>query len=83
MAAVFTAARTLWRILANSIWNSRGRQLTVAVNVDCTGVALSVVVSVSLVGVCLVNAVVAAIANIVPVGIVLGRVIKFGAVVLK
>lgn len=57
--------------------------LTVAVDVYRTGVALSVVVSVSLVGVGLVNAVVTAIADVVPVGIVLGRVVNSWAVVLK
>lgn len=57
--------------------------LTIAVNVYCTGVALSVVVSVSLVSVSLVNAVVTAIADVVPVGIVLGRVVNSWAVVLK
>lgn len=57
--------------------------LTVAVDVYRTGVALAVAVSVSLVGVGLVNAVVTAIADVVPVGIVLGRVVNSWAVVLK
>lgn len=56
--------------------------LTIAVNVNCTGIALSVVVSVSLVSVSLVNAVVTAIADIIPVGIILGRVVNSWAVVL-
>lgn len=76
----------LWRILEISTTSNVDLLYlppTIAVNVDCTGVALSVVVSVGLVSVRLVNAVVTAIANIVPVGIVLGRVVNSGAVVLK
>lgn len=57
--------------------------LTVAVNVDCASVALSVVVGVGLVGVSLENTVVTAIADVVPVGIVLRRVVNSWAVVLK
>lgn len=57
--------------------------LTVAVNVDCASVALSVVVGVGLVSVSLENAVVTAIADVVPVGIVLRRVVNSWAVVLK
>lgn len=57
--------------------------LTIAVNVDRTGITLSVVVSVSLVSVGLVNAVVTGITNIIPVSIILGRVVNSRAVVLK
>ena len=59
------------------------RTLTVTVDVNGTGVTLAVVVGVGLIRVSFENTVVTAIANVVSVSVVLGRIVHFGAVILK
>lgn len=51
------------------------KSLTIAINVDSTGVTLSVVVSVSLISVSLIHAVVTTVTNIISVRIILARVV--------
>lgn len=56
-------------------------QNTIAINVNSTGITLSIVVSVSLVSVSLEYTVVTAVANIISVGVILGRVVHSWTVV--
>ena len=59
------------------------KPLTIAINVNSTGVALAIVVGVGLVGVSLKHTVVTAVANIISVCVILGRVVHSWAVVLN
>lgn len=59
------------------------KALTIAINVNSTGITLSIVVSVGLVSVRLVHTVVTAVANVISVCVILPGVVHFWAVILN